>query len=44
MRFRFVVNDSPNDSITEAGVDFVRITARACSDAAPVCPADLTTT
>lgn len=36
VRFRFTVGDSPDDSITEAAVDSVRVVADRCSG----CPAD----
>jgi len=39
-RIRFLTNDTPNNSITEAAVDSVRIVATVCEQA-PACPADL---
>lgn len=38
VRLRFIIADEPNDSVTEAGVDFVRVLSRSCDLA---CPADL---
>jgi hypothetical protein len=39
-RMRFVVNDTPNNSVTEAAVDAIRMVATVCEQANP-CPADL---
>ncbi|KAA0215359.1 MAG: hypothetical protein DYG94_04260 [Leptolyngbya sp. PLA3] len=38
VRLRFTIADEPNDSITEAGVDFVRILSRSCELS---CPGDV---
>jgi hypothetical protein len=39
-RIRFVINDTPNNSVTEAAVDAVRMVATVCEQSNP-CPADL---
>jgi bacillopeptidase F len=39
VRLRFSATDNPNDSITEAAIDAVRVFALVCDD--PSCPADL---
>jgi len=39
-RVRFSINDTPNNSVTEAAVDAVRMVATVCEQANP-CPADL---
>ena len=39
-RMRFVLNDTPNNSVTEAAVDAVRMVATVCERSNP-CPADL---
>ncbi|UCD75006.1 MAG: hypothetical protein JSV91_14610 [Phycisphaerales bacterium] len=38
IRFRFSADDNPNDSVTEAGLDALRITSFSCDD---VCPEDV---
>ncbi|MCL4222665.1 MAG: S8 family serine peptidase [Phycisphaerales bacterium] len=38
VRLRFTIADEPNDSVTEAGVDYVRVLSRSCQLA---CPGDL---
>lgn len=38
VQLRFTIADTPNDSVTEAGVDHVRVMSRSCELA---CPADL---
>lgn len=40
-RIRFVVNDTPNNSTTEAAVDAIRIIATGCAPSQPTCSADL---
>lgn len=38
VRLRFTIADEPNDSITEAGIDFLRVQSRSCDLA---CPGDV---
>lgn len=38
VRLRFIIADEPNDSVTEAGVDYLRVLSRSCQLA---CPGDI---